>query len=116
MGGGMANVFFLLSFAVMLIVVAWQIWDLELSKQTIRSPRDCCAVLVKYPHVLFFPPTTVLALHFFYDKVVLVDPTSDPAKSHLSNKPCLYNTIFDMHDAWHCLSAIVLALFAMMLL
>merc|ERR1712048_147720 len=57
----------------------------------------------------------VVAVYCFDDKVVLVEPSATPADSHDVNQNCIFS-VFDLHDLWHFLSGMSIALFAMVLL
>jgi len=115
--GGMANCFLLISVAVMIVAVSWQIYMEE-----IRFQRGCCTslsvcaeMLIKYFYWLIMIFVMALSLIFFMDKVVRVAPHVSAETSYDSNKGCAIS-VFDFHDLWHTFSAVALALFAMMLL
>jgi len=112
--GGMANVFLLLSIVVMIGVTSWQVWVLEI----VHLEKSCGPILkalVKFSYLPIMLYVTYEALKFFTDKVVVVSPGISPAESHSSNQDC-YIGIFDLHDIWHTLSAIGLALAAKILI
>merc|ERR1712007_275644 len=119
--GGMANLFLFQSIVVMLTVVGWQVAVKELFHQHIRW-KWCCGLfdlfrlLVKYPHGFIMLVTGAAGLYCFKMKVVLVDTAATPADSHHANRPCVLGGVFDLHDVWHSLSALSLALFVMSLL
>lgn len=111
---GTANLFLEISVIVMIGVVARQIYQEDLRYMTCQ-PRDLWARMIKnfYCAILFV--VGALAIICFKEKVAIVEPGVTPAESHDANAPCVF-AIFDLHDVWHFLSSIALALFAMLLL
>jgi len=112
--GGMANTFLLLSLLVMFVLLGWQVTSLELRHHHAGS-MSFFKIAVKYSYLLIMLIIIKVALSCFAAKVVIVDPGVSAAESHESNRACVVG-IFDLHDIWHALSAIGLALLAMALL
>lgn len=113
--GGMANTFLLLSVVVMIAVIGWQVHVLELKHLNITGCVPAMRTLIRYSYLPIMGYVTVLALQCFSNKVARVDPGVSPAQSHLANQACVVS-IFDLHDIWHGLGAIGLALTAKLLL
>lgn len=111
---GTANLFLMLSVVVMIFVVSRQLWieDFSFMKCTCR---EVGGRIIKNSYGAILCAVGVLAGVCFSKKVVIVEPGTTPAQSHDVNQSCFFD-IFDLHDVWHVLSAVALALFAMMLL
>lgn len=111
---GTANLFLMLSVVVMIFVVSRQLYlhDWMFLKCTCR---EVWGRIIKYSYGAVLCAVGVLACMCFSKKVVIVEPGTTPAESHDVNQHCVFD-IFDLHDVWHVLSAIALALFAMLLL
>ena len=111
---GTANLFLMLSVVVMIFVVSRQLYmeDFIFMKCTCR---DVGGRIIKNSYGFFLCAIAVLAIICFGKKVVIVEPGITPAQSHDVNQGCVFD-IFDLHDVWHVLSAVALALFAMLLL
>ena len=77
--------------------------------------REVGGRIIKNSYGAILCAVGVLAGVCFSKKVVIVEPGTTPAQSHDVNQSCFFD-IFDLHDVWHVLSAVALALFAMMLL
>mmetsp|Transcript_45490 Transcript_45490/g.101660 ORF Transcript_45490/g.101660 Transcript_45490/m.101660 type:complete len:580 (+) Transcript_45490:207-1946(+) len=112
--GGTANTFLLLSIVIMLVVVIRQVYLLDARYITCQA-RAVGARLIKYSYLFVMGVVTAYAIKCFNAKVVIVTPDATPAESHDVNQDCVWG-IFDLHDWWHFLSAIGLALMAMLLL
>lgn len=111
---GTANLFLMLSVVVMIFVVSRQLYmeDFIFMKCTCR---EVGGRIIKNSYGFFLCAVAVLACICFGKKVVIVEPGTTPAQSHDVNQGCVFD-IFDLHDVWHVLSAVALALFAMLLL
>merc|ERR1712087_412629 len=96
----------------MFVIVGWQ---MEAESKFHTSIRGTCRAAVRYSYLILLLPVTYYALECFQDKVVLVAPGVSAAESHSVNKDCVFS-IYDLHDVWHMLSAIGLALVGMLLL
>mmetsp|Transcript_35784 Transcript_35784/g.82600 ORF Transcript_35784/g.82600 Transcript_35784/m.82600 type:complete len:909 (+) Transcript_35784:88-2814(+) len=112
--GGTANVFLLLSIVIMIVVVSRQIWLLDMRFISCEA-YQIGARLIKNSYLVVMVLVAALALKCFNEKVVIVTPKASAAESHDANQECVHG-IFDLHDCWHFLSAIALALFAMLML
>eukprot|EP00928_Gymnodinium_smaydae_P020652 TRINITY_DN17989_c0_g2_i1.p1 TRINITY_DN17989_c0_g2~~TRINITY_DN17989_c0_g2_i1.p1 ORF type:complete len:826 (-),score=109.04 TRINITY_DN17989_c0_g2_i1:237-2714(-) len=112
--GGMANVFLLLSVVVMLVVVAWQVETLSIASRRFGA-SIWWRTVVKLSYLLLLFPLTYAALWCFQEHVALVNPGVSAADSREANQACVVS-IFDLHDVWHLLGAVGLAMFGMMLL
>jgi len=112
--GGTANTFLLLSIIVMIVVVSRQIYLQDLQFVTCEV-SEIGGRIIKYSYMAVMVFVAVTSIHFFNEKVAIVAPDATPAQSHDINQNCVFN-IFDLHDYWHFLSAVALALFAMLLL
>eukprot|EP00928_Gymnodinium_smaydae_P033695 TRINITY_DN24068_c0_g4_i1.p2 TRINITY_DN24068_c0_g4~~TRINITY_DN24068_c0_g4_i1.p2 ORF type:complete len:133 (-),score=34.52 TRINITY_DN24068_c0_g4_i1:138-536(-) len=95
-------------------MTTWQMANLSFRSHRFGSAGFARA-LIKYAYVVAFFPLIIVAMWCFQEKVVLVMPGVTPATSNAANSECVVS-IFDLHDVWHLLSAIGLAMFAMMLL
>ena len=111
---GTANFFLELSILVMIVVVSRQIYKQDL-RYIACEVREIGARVIKNIHAAVMIAVAVFAMRFFSNKVVIVEPGATPAESRESNQDCVFS-IFDKHDLWHFLSALALALFAMLLL
>eukprot|EP00931_Biecheleriopsis_adriatica_P035483 TRINITY_DN20421_c0_g1_i8.p1 TRINITY_DN20421_c0_g1~~TRINITY_DN20421_c0_g1_i8.p1 ORF type:complete len:825 (+),score=115.26 TRINITY_DN20421_c0_g1_i8:222-2477(+) len=105
--GGTANTFLTLSILVMAVVNLRHIWKLEF-KRTWSARSFVGEIVIKFFYVVVLGFTSSLALRCFALKVSDVSSTGTPASSHDANS--------DMHDMWHTLSALGLALHGMFLL
>merc|ERR1712190_102636 len=105
----------------MIAVVSRQLWMMELWHLEFRR-NLCCGLLdvvllpLRYLHFALMAVIGTCALKCFGIKVVLVGPGATTADSHDKNQPCVVGGVLDMHDVWHCLSAMALAFFVMSLL
>ena len=111
---GTANFFLQLSVIVMVVVVVRQMY-LEDFRFITCEVREIGARIIKNLYAAVLLAVGACAMVAFSEKVVIVEPGTGPAESHDANQDCVFS-IFDLHDVWHFLSAIALALFAMLLL
>ena len=77
--------------------------------------REIGARIIKQLYTAILLVVGAIAMVAFSEKVVIVEPGTLPAQSHDANQACVCS-IFDLHDVWHFLSAIALALYSMLLL
>ncbi|CAE7403131.1 SIDT2 [Symbiodinium natans] len=112
--GGTANTFLLLSIAVMVVVVSRQIYMHDL-RFMVCSVAGIGSRILKYSYLAVMVVVGMISLQCFDEKVVIVAPEATPAQSHDANQDCVFS-IFDLHDCWHLLSAVALALFSMFIL
>ena len=111
---GTANFFLQLSVIVMVVVVGRQIY-LEDARFMKCEAREIGARIIKQLYTAVLLVVGAIAIVAFSEKVVIVEPGTLPAESHDANQACVFS-IFDLHDVWHFLSAIALALYSMLLL
>lgn len=111
---GTANFFLQLSVIVMVVIVCRQMYLEDFRFMTCHV-REIGARIIKNLYAAVLLGFGAVAMVAFSEKVVIVEPGITPAQSHDANQDCIFS-IFDLHDVWHFLSAIALALFAMLLL
>lgn len=105
---GVANTILLLSCVYMFIVTGFQLAARLGAMGTVMR-------LVEAFRMSFLGIFIYNALSFFVSKTTLVVPGSTPSSSRLVNANCVIGP-FDKHDVWHMLSAVVVCVYALVLL